>query len=314
MTDLNLPGSLTSNVAVITGVSSGLGIETARVLAATGMTLYLTARDLSKARTALGPVMTPSMHLIEMDNSSLASVRSAAASILSQTSKINILINNAGVMAIPTLTHTVDGYETQFGVNHLSHFLLFILLKPALLAGVTPSFPSRVVNISASAHRIQGINTPDNYNYTLHPEEYSPWGAYAQSKSANIYMTSYIDRHYSSRGIRACSCHPGIIATGIGQHVPVETQMDILNYPGVDKVIGNVEQGAATGVWCALSETWEGEGGKDGKYCVNCTIAEKGEDDGDITSLKTASWTYDEEGEERLWKDSLAMVGFEEGS
>jgi NAD(P)-dependent dehydrogenase (short-subunit alcohol dehydrogenase family) len=319
MKDLNLQDALPHTTAVITGVSSGLGIETARVLSASGMTLYLTARDLSKAHTALASIMTPNMHLIEMDNSSLSSVRTAANTILSQTDKINILINNAGVMAIPSLTHTPDGFESQFGVNHLSHFLFFQLLKPALVAAAkaTPGFPSRVVNVSASAHRLQTLNNPNNYNYSAAPEEYTPWGAYAQSKTANIYMSSYIDRHFSSQGVRACSLHPGIIGTGIGQFVPPEMVKAITEHPYVQKIAGTVEQGAASTVWCALSEGWDdGEGGKEkgGKYCVNCTIAEEGEDDGDRTSLKTVSWTYDQDGEEKLWRDSLKLVGLEDGA
>lgn len=144
-----LEGKLQDKVILITGCSSGIGIDTARALSVTGATLYLTARDLKKAEQALGDLIEkPNVHLLTLNLNSLASVRACAEEFLSKSSQLNILINNAGVMATPE-GRTQDGFETQFGTNHLGHFTLFYLLKPILLASSTPEFNSRVVNVSS---------------------------------------------------------------------------------------------------------------------------------------------------------------------
>ncbi|KAB8068485.1 hypothetical protein BDV29DRAFT_184469 [Aspergillus leporis] len=171
---------------VITGTSSGIGIETTRALATTGATLFLTARDVAKAQSALAGIFEPSrMEIIEMDQATLSSVRAAADAILAKTSKIHLLVNNAGIMAVPDLRLTADGHELQFGTNHLSHFLFYKLLEPALLAAASPDLPSRVVSLASSAHNVHGINNPDNYNFQR--GDYDPIVAYGQSKTANIY-------------------------------------------------------------------------------------------------------------------------------
>ncbi|CAJ0551501.1 Ff.00g114310.m01.CDS01 [Fusarium sp. VM40] len=127
-----------------------------------------------------------------MDQESLESVRLAAKSTLAKTDKINILINNAGIMAVQTLQFTKDGHELQFGTNHLSHFLFFELLKPALLVAITPNFHSRAIIVASTAYLRNGINTPDNYNFEK--GRYTPWGVYTQSKAANIYMANELER------------------------------------------------------------------------------------------------------------------------
>lgn len=306
--DNGMEGKLSGKVAIITGVSAGLGIETTRALAATGVTLYLTARDVAKAKKALGDVLEPNrMEIVQMDQSSLDSVRSAAKAILAKTNKVNILINNAGVMAVPTLEMTQDGHELQFATNHLSHFLFFNLLKPAMLNAATTDFPSRVINLSASGHRIQGINDSQNYNFQK--GGYHPWGAYAQSKTANIYMANEIERRYGPRGLHATSLHPGIIATGIGQYLPPEMVQAMVENPFVMKILKNPEQGAATTLWATLAREWEGKGGR---YLVDCAEAEPGPDDGENTAQTYVSHTYSPKEEARLWKDSLALVGLPE--
>jgi NAD(P)-dependent dehydrogenase (short-subunit alcohol dehydrogenase family) len=164
--DEGMEGKLEGRVIVITGTSSGLGIETARALSITGATLFLTARNVRKAKDALADISEPGRtEFIEMDLESFESVRAAAKAILQKTDKVNILINNAGIMAVPGLEFTKNGHELQFGTNHLSHFLFFQLLKPALLAATTPNSHSRVVNVSSAAHRLNGINATDNYNF-----------------------------------------------------------------------------------------------------------------------------------------------------
>lgn len=137
--DEELEGNPKGETVLITGCSSGLGVETARAMLTTGATLFLTARNLARARAALGEVAESLLvHLLEMDQTSLKSVRACAASFLGRSKTLNIMINNAGIMAVPEVT-TEDGLESQFQTNHLSHFLLFYLLKPALLASATPN-------------------------------------------------------------------------------------------------------------------------------------------------------------------------------
>lgn len=174
---------MTGKIAVITGSYAGIGLTTTRALLATGMKLYLTARDVAKAQAISELDDSEQIEIVETDQNSFTSIRAAAREIL-RTNKGDILINNAGIMAIPTLELTADGHEKQFQTNHLSHFLLFILLKPTHLNASSPSFASPVVNVSAAAHLIQGINKTDNYNWQS--GGYKPWDAYAQSKIANI--------------------------------------------------------------------------------------------------------------------------------
>ena len=140
---------------VLTGASAGIGVETARALAATEATLFLTSRSVERTKDALKDILESGrVSVVELDNNSFASTRAAAETILQQSNnKVNILVNNAGVMGIPELSLTEDGHEVHFETNHLSHFLLFQLLKPALLAASTPEFHSRVVLVASSAHR-----------------------------------------------------------------------------------------------------------------------------------------------------------------
>ncbi|KAL0930048.1 WW domain-containing oxidoreductase [Colletotrichum truncatum] len=304
--DEGAEGKLEGNVIVITGTSSGIGIETARALATTGATLFLTARDIAKAQSALAGFFEPSrMEIIEMDQASLSSVRAAAAKILAKTSKIHLLVNNAGIMAIPDLRSTADGFELQFGTNHLSHFLFFKLLQPALLAAASVELPSRVVNLTSSAHNLHGINDSDNYNFEK--GGYQPFVSYGQSKTANMYMANEIERRYSSQHLHSTSVHPGIIHTGLSQHMPPDAfkGMDHL-YP----IFKSVEQGAATTVWAAVGKAWEHEGGK---YLVDCDVARPHVEGEDKTmSSGYAPHAYDVVAAKRLWSDSLKHVGLAE--
>ncbi|KAH8690311.1 dehydrogenase with different specificitie [Talaromyces proteolyticus] len=308
VTDNNIADKLNGKVAVVTGCSAGLGIEVVRALAVTGITLYLTARDIVKAKNTLtDKVNVSKIHFVKMDQTSLQSVREAANTILSKTHTVNILINNAGIMAIPELQLTKDGFEVQFATNHLSHFLFFGLLKPALLAATTPEFQSRVVILSAAAHRIQGLNPSGDYFFKN--TQYDPWRAYAQSKCANIYMANEIERRFGARGLHATSLHPGIIVTGLSKFVSPEIRDSMLQDQALLKTFKNPEQGAATTIYAAIDKDWEGRGGK---YLVNCTEAVRGPDDGYRASDTYVSHTYCPELEAQLWRDSLELVGLEE--
>ncbi|KAE8353401.1 hypothetical protein BDV28DRAFT_108633 [Aspergillus coremiiformis] len=300
-----LEGKLQKKVILITGCSSGLGIITARALSVTGATLYLTARDVKKAKSALGDLLgKPNVHLLTLNLDSLASVRTCAEDFLSKSSQLNILINNAAVMATPE-GRTSDGFETQFGTNHVGHFLLFNLLKPALLASSTPEFNSRVVNVSSMAHRWGEVEFD---NLTL-DGIYEPWKAYGQSKTANVYTANEIERRYGAQGLHAFSLHPGGIRTGLQQYVPQE-QMDAWEQNETISVVWKTpEHGAATTVWAAVAKELEGQGGK---YLEDCQIAEKHDPTTGMTGRGYAPWAYDEAKASQLWEVSLELVGMHE--
>ncbi|TGO58931.1 hypothetical protein BOTNAR_0172g00160 [Botryotinia narcissicola] len=243
--DEELEGKLKDKVVLITGCSAGLGIETARAMLAIGATLFLTARNVTKARAALGEVTeSPHVHLLEMDQTSLKSVRACAASFLEQSKTLNIMINNAGIIAVPE-TMTEDGFESQFQTNHLSHFLLFYLLKPTLLASATPEFASRVINLSSLGHR-RGEPDLDNINLT---GCYDKWRAYGSSKTCNIWMANEIERRYGSKHLHAFSLHPGRIVTPLWDSMNAEDIADLRSQGGFDRSLKSPEQGAATTVW-----------------------------------------------------------------
>ncbi|GMF81244.1 unnamed protein product [Aspergillus oryzae] len=297
-----LEGKLQDKVILITGCSSGIGIDTARALSVTGATLYLTARDLKKAEQALGDLIEkPNVHLLTLNLNSLASVRACAEEFLSKSSQLNVLINNAGVMATPE-GRTQDGFETQFGTNHLGHFTLFYLLKPILLASSTPEFNSRVVNVSSLAHRY-GEPVFDNINLE---GIYEPWRAYGQSKTANIWTANEIERRYGSQGLHAFSVHPGGIRTGLQHYVPKEQKDAWDQDDAISSVWKTSEHGAATTVWAAVAKELEGKGGK---YLEDCQIAEKYDQSTGTAGKGYAPWVYDEAKQAKLWEMSLNLAG-----
>ena len=295
--DEGLEGKLAGKVMFITGCTSGIGVDTARALAATGATLYVTARDPSKGDAVLADILqTGRVHLLKLDLNSLDSVRACAKEFLHQSTTLNVLVNNAGVMHTPE-GKTADGFETQFGTNHLAHFLLFNLLKPALLASSTPDFHSRVVALSSSSgHKASGIHFD---NLGLEKGVYTPQVAYGQSKTANIYMANEIERRYGMRGLHGLSVHPGGIVTGLQKHWS-EKQKAILTDEKVVPLMKSTAQGAATTVWAAVGKELEGKGGL---YLEDCGVSSEG---------KYAAWAYDKEKEGRLWGVSLKMVGLED--
>ncbi|EED14624.1 short-chain dehydrogenase/reductase, putative [Talaromyces stipitatus ATCC 10500] len=309
--DEKLVNRLIGRVIVITGATAGIGLETARALIITGATLFLTVRDLEKAKTTLHDLlMSDQVHLVKMDNFSISSVRDAADDILEKSNnQVNILIINAGVMGIPNLEQTEEGFESHFVTNYLSHFLYFQLLKPALLASATPEFSSRVVNVSSSAHRSVELSASDNYNFEK--GNYDAGVAYAQSKLASIYMANEIDRRYGHRGLRATSLHPGAIGgTNISRNVSpefvarvYETLKDIMH------TMKSPEQGAATTLVAAIGKEWENKGGK---YLEDCEEAKRGADDQNVFGIGWVRQTYNAENEARLWKDSLEMLGLKD--
>jgi NAD(P)-dependent dehydrogenase (short-subunit alcohol dehydrogenase family) len=307
--DEHLEGKLVGKVMVITGATSGIGLETARALSATGATLFLTARDMKKAETSLSGILEQGrVSLIEMDNASFTSIRAAAANILTESNnQVNILVNNAGIMGIQDLELTEDGHEAHFAINHLAHFLLFQLLKPALLESSTPKFYSRVVMVASAAQRSVMLNESDNYNFQK--GEYHYLLAYGNSKLANVYMANELDRRYGQKGLHATSLHPGGINTNLSRYVGREFVKQIMSNEHLVKILKSPEQGAATTVIAAVGKEWEDKGGK---YLEDCEEAKRGKDDNDTFGVGYVRQTYDPENERRLWKDSLKIVGIED--
>ncbi|KAL7756514.1 hypothetical protein ACKLNR_013507 [Fusarium oxysporum f. sp. zingiberi] len=306
--DEDLLGKLTDKVVLITGGNQGIGLETARAVHATGATVYITARSPEKIEQGINDIASwpeakseAYVYGIELRLDSLESVRAAAKEFLAKVDKLNILILNAGVMATPE-GRTEDGFETQFGTNHLGHFLLFELLKPALLAATTPSFQSRVISVASKAHRFGGVRWDD---FNFEKEAYNPWLAYAQSKTANIYFAAELERRYTDQGLHGLSVHPGYILTNLGKYVDLST-ID-LDGP-IKNTLRNKAQGAATTVYAAVSKDWEGRGGK---YLADFVEDRPVRPGVEPTSpeLGHAAWIYDEEAERKLWELSERLVG-----
>ena len=300
--DEGLRGKWEDKTILITGCSSGIGISTARALATTGARLFLTVRNLEKGKTALEDILSDKVQLIQMDNTSLASVRKGAEHFLSKSgNKLNILICNAGVMSPPTRMLTNDGFELQFETNHLAHFLLFQLVKDALISSSTPKFNSRVVVVSSSGHTYGPVHF-DDYNLE---HDYDAYASYGHSKTATLYFSNQIERLYGPKGVHSTSLDPGGIDTGLQGYIPQEVRDGWKKNEMIEAVMKTPDQGASTTVYAAVSPEWEGRGGT---YLQDCEEAPaKAEGYSFISGY--AEWALDEEKEKKLWEDSLKMVG-----
>ena len=291
--------SLSGKFAVVTGSSSGLGVETVRTLAGAGARVLMLARDRAKldgVAKALRSADDKALLDIEIiDLSDLDSVRRACATILENYPPIDLLINNAGVMACP-LGRTTQGFEMQFGTNHVGHFLFTALLAPALAYG------SRVVSLSSAGHKFGGVDF-DDPNY--HQRDYEKWSAYGQSKTANVLFSVGLDDRLKARGVRALAVHPGVIMTELSRHmVPEDFEMMQARVPkGELMKMKTVEQGAATSVWAATASELSGEGAI---YLEDCHIGQATAPGGDGG---VESYALDHNDADCLWAISEELVG-----
>ena len=262
---------LTGRTAIVTGAASGIGVETARALAEAGARVVMAVRNLDAggkvaaeiAETAKAPVTVE-----QLDLADLRSVRDFTARWGDQP--LNILINNAGVMACP-LAYTTDDLEMQIGVNHFGHYLLGLGLIPALLNGVKGGRASRVVSLSSIGHRRSPVNF-DDPNYRRRP--YDKWEAYGQAKTANSLFAVGLNQRFHLKGITANAVMPGGIMTPLQRHLPIEEQQALGWIDKDGKVrdgFKTTEQGASTSVWAAVAPELEGVGGL---YLENCAEAE----------------------------------------
>ncbi|MBL7501778.1 SDR family NAD(P)-dependent oxidoreductase [Frankia nepalensis] len=318
--------------AVVTGGSSGIGVETARALAGVGAAVTLAVRDVAAGERVAADLVAatgnPDVAVAPLDLADQASVRALAAA---WTGPLHILVNNAGVMACP-LGRTAEGWERQFATNHLGHFALTVGLRGALAAA---GGGARVVVVSSAAHLRQAVHFDDIH---FNAREYNPWMAYGQSKTANVLFAVELTRRWADDGITANALHPGIIATNLGRHLSREELKRIsigaaaavaasrggqpggaasggasggtggeaptggegARRPGGPK---SPAQGAATSALLAASPLVEGVGGR---YFEDCNEAEPVGRDG---RLGVAAHALDPEAATRLWEASTVMIG-----
>ena len=288
---------LSGKTAVVTGSSAGLGLETARVLAGAGASVVMAARDANKNAEAMATIRAanPDARLdgVVLDLSDIDSVRAAGASLLEKHPRIDLLINNAGVMACP-LRRTANGCELQLATNHLGHFLFSALLVPALRNGDS----ARVVTLSSAAHRYAAFDFDDPL---FERRPYDDWSAYGQSKTANALFAVGLARRLQKFGITSNAVHPGVIFTDLMRHMDSAAKDNLREQASA--VTKTVPQGAATQVWAAVSPAMAGVTGKYLEDCHIGRLADPMEYDG------YQAYALDEDHAERLWSWSEGIVG-----
>jgi NAD(P)-dependent dehydrogenase (short-subunit alcohol dehydrogenase family) len=280
---------LQGKIALITGASGGIGLETARALLRAGAEVVLANRDSTRSEQALAQLRDErpdaAVSAGVLDLTSLAGVRAFAESFGAQHSRLDLLVNNAGVMATP-LQYTADGFELQFGTNHIGHFLLTNLLLPLMSA------PARIVNLSSNGHRIRDMRWEDP-NWA---SDYSPWPAYGQSKTANVLFSVELERRLGSRGIHAYAVHPGVVTTDLFRYLSTDDRAALdsrITQGGT--AYKTPQQGAATSVWAATAPELTARGGS---YLEDCRISDE-----------VMPYALDPAAAQRLWTLSEELVG-----
>ena len=289
---------LTGKVAIVTGGYSGIGLETTKALAGAGAIVIVPARSAEKAQKAL--VGIANVEQAALDLADPASIDAFASGFLSRTKTLDILINNAAIMASP-LMRDARGYEAQFATNHLGHFQLTARLCPALKA----AGGARVVALSSIGHRIA---PPDLDDPNFERTEYNKWLAYGRAKSANALFAIGLDQRGAAHNVRAFAVHPGGIMTDLQRYMPEEEQraMGWIDEAGnVNERFKTPSQGAATSVWCAANAQLDGKGGV---YCEDCDIAAAvPADDKGFSGVRP--WAVDPALADKLWALSERMTG-----
>ncbi len=283
---------------LVTGVSAGIGVETARTLAAHGALVVGAARNLSKAKAATEQVHDQAaegggLELVPLDLASLASVRACTDALVAIGKPFDLVIANAGIMAGPKRL-TMDGFEAQFGTNHLGHFVLINRIAGLLKSG------GRVVMVASAGHRRADVDLEDP-NFERIP--YEAYTAYGRSKTATILFAVEFDRRHSSSGIRATAVHPGAIMTETVQEM-IAGLGDARDAAVAAYDWKTVSQGAATAVWAGVVAAADEIGGR---YCEDCHVAEVVDDPTSRTGVR--SYALSPENAHALWVKSEEMVG-----
>jgi NAD(P)-dependent dehydrogenase (short-subunit alcohol dehydrogenase family) len=299
-TDEALDGiDLTGKTVLITGGTSGLGAETARAMASKGADVTITARTEAKGQATVDHIKTSTGKIVSVEALELGSVKSIRAfaeRINSSDRKIDILINNAGIMACPEGT-TEDGFEMQFGTNHLGHFLMTCLITRSLTDG------GRVVVLSSSAHQMSDVMFDD---IDMKTGGYDRWKSYGQSKSANALFAVELNRRLATRNIEVFSVHPGVIGTGLTKHLRIRDFLMFIPLMLTGAVKRkSVPAGAATQCFAGTALEIAGQGGR---FLADCKIAEiSPEKKNDMTVV----WPHaiDPEAAKRLWSVSAGLLG-----
>ena len=297
---------------LVTGVSAGIGVETARSLAAHSAQVVGAVRDVAKAETATVQVRKDAaangggFTLVRLDLGNLKSVRACADELLAKGEPFDVVIANAGVMATP-FGHTVDGFEMQFGTNHLGHFVLVNRIITLIRTG------GRLINLSSSGHRFSNVDL-DDPNFERTP--YEPFLAYGRSKTANILFAVAFDERHRKNGIRAAAVHPGAIRTELARYMDpsrLQALIDDINkqLPTEGKPpfeFKTIPQGAATSVWAGVVAPADEIGGR---YCENCHVGNVVPDDVPITAVSEGvrGYALDSNNAAALWKKSEELVG-----
>ncbi len=300
LADVDLAGK----TAIVTGGYSGLGLETVKALAAKGVQVVVPVRTPDKAEAALADI-AGDVRAVEMDLADIPSIARFANHVAGALPKLDILINNAGIMACPA-DRVGPGWESQFGVNHMGHFALTKALMGLLAAADAP----RVVSLSSTGHKLSPIRWDDiQYEAT----EYDKWQAYGQAKTANALFANALSRRLKVTNGLAFSVHPGGIFTPLQRHLPKE-EMIALGWLGEDGEPSELakqgfktpEQGCATTLWAATSPLMEG---KAGVYCEDCDIAAPTVPDSPTARFfGVDGHATDDEAAERLWDVSEALL------
>ncbi|WP_242911033.1 SDR family NAD(P)-dependent oxidoreductase [Actinomadura terrae] len=287
---------LSGRLAIVTGGASGLGLATTRALTAAGARVIVPARRRPAAEEALRG--TGGVEIEELDLADPRSIDAFAERFLASRRPIDLMINNAGIMASPE-TRIGPGWESQFGVNHLGHYALVNRLWPAIADG-----GARVVSVSSNGHQLSDIRWDD-----VHFERgYDKWLAYGQAKTANALFAVHLDTIGRDAGVRAFSVHPGTIATSLGRHMSEQELTDLsarIEASPTNTGWKTPEEGAATQVWAVASPLLNGLGGV---YCEDCDIAEPAQPDA-FLDLGVAAWATDPEAAARLWQLSADLTG-----
>ncbi|XP_072023833.1 retinol dehydrogenase 11-like [Amphiura filiformis] len=289
---------LDGKTVIITGANTGIGKETARDLANRGARVILACRDVGKAQKAADYVResTGNENIVirKLDLASLASIRQFAKETLEEEDRLDILINNAGVMMCPRW-ETEDGFEMQMGTNHFGHFLLTMLL----LDLIKKSAPSRIVNVSSEGYRIakSGIDFEDIH----HTTSYGPAEAYGRSKLANVLFTTELAKRLDGTGVTSYAVHPGAVETELSRNLPSAYPIMFfllrLASPIIWLLLKTPVQGAQTNIYCAVDESLRDVSGK---YYSDCTEKETGKEANDEAAAK------------RLWDVSVKLVGLDD--